>query len=258
MAVQFNIPKQRKKSIDVIDNFLGADFTNSPAGMDKSKSPNLKNMIRDVPGKIRKCMGYENIVSFNPAPSTGYIFEDTSIQKTGLTLTVYQDKISCNYSDSSIIDAFIYFNDSYYDFVESYMNLWGGDYHQFSAFALFDRDSWPIEMQFAYIGLYNNRYYLWIRFEGITGQVTNYKPQFKFDVTDSTIYGFFKPSKDMVGIIHVGDTLRWNNEHYDLLYAGMNEHRSMGWEFNNALYIVDGKKFLSYSPTKNVSDTAYR
>lgn len=257
MAVQFNIPKQRKKSIDVIDNFLGADFTNSPAGMDKSKSPNLKNMIRDVPGKIRKCMGYESIVSFNPAPSTGYIFEDTSIQKTGLTLTVYQDNISCNYNSTEIIDVAIFFNESYYDFIESYMNIWGDSYHRFNAFALFDRDSWPNVMQFAYIQFYNNRYYIWIRFQGLTGQVTNYKPQFAFDATNSTVYGFFKPSKDITGIIHIGDALRWN-ESYTILYSGMNEHRSMGWEFDNALYIVDGKKFLSYSPTKNVSDTAYR
>lgn len=143
MAVQFNIPKQRKKSIDIIDNFLGADFTNSPAGMDKSKSPNLKNMIRDVPGKIRKCMGYEQIVSFG--------------------------------------------------------------------------NSYPI-------------------------------------------YGHYKTSKTAKEIFHAGSNLirKDGANSYTTLYSSMNNHRSMGWEFENALYILDGKKFLSYAPTKNVSDTVYR
>lgn len=52
------MPSSPKKSILTIDEFLGVDFTNSPANVDITRSPNAVNMIRDVPGKIRKCMGW--------------------------------------------------------------------------------------------------------------------------------------------------------------------------------------------------------
>lgn len=64
MAVSFSVPKSPKKSVLTIDNFYGADFTNSPANIEDTKSPNTVNMIRDVPGKVRKCMGYETIKTY--------------------------------------------------------------------------------------------------------------------------------------------------------------------------------------------------
>ena len=64
MAVSFNVPKSPAKSVFTIDNFQGVDFTNSPANIDPSKSPNSVNMIRDVPGKVRKCMGYHTIATY--------------------------------------------------------------------------------------------------------------------------------------------------------------------------------------------------
>ncbi len=65
MATSFPIPKSPSRSVLTIDTFLGADFTNSPAAVDESRSPNCKNMIRDVPGKVRKCMGYKTIDSYD-------------------------------------------------------------------------------------------------------------------------------------------------------------------------------------------------
>ena len=64
MAVTFSVPKSPSRSVLTIDTFLGADFTNSPASAEQTKSPNTVNMIRDVPGKIRKCMGYETIATY--------------------------------------------------------------------------------------------------------------------------------------------------------------------------------------------------
>jgi len=64
MAVSFSVPKSPAKSVLTIDTFLGADFTNSPGSCENTKSPNTVNMIRDVPGKIRKCMGYETIATY--------------------------------------------------------------------------------------------------------------------------------------------------------------------------------------------------
>ena len=64
MAVSFRIPKAQSKSIQTISQFLGVDFTNSPANIDVSRSPNAINMIRDVPGKVRKSMGWEVIEEY--------------------------------------------------------------------------------------------------------------------------------------------------------------------------------------------------
>lgn len=70
MAVSFKVPKSPAKSILTIDNFQGVDFTNSPANIDISKSPNSVNMIRDVPGKVRKCMGYKTIATYESSDET--------------------------------------------------------------------------------------------------------------------------------------------------------------------------------------------
>jgi len=67
MAVSFKVPASPTRSMLTIDTFLGADFTNDPANVDIDKSPNVLNMIRDVPGKVRKSMGYKTITSFSDA-----------------------------------------------------------------------------------------------------------------------------------------------------------------------------------------------
>lgn len=71
MAVQFSTPKSPAKNVFQIDEFLGVDFSNSPANADDNKSPNAQNMIRDVPGKVRKRMGYE-VVDEYEYPIYGY------------------------------------------------------------------------------------------------------------------------------------------------------------------------------------------
>ena len=70
MAVTFKVPKSPSKSIITIDTFLGADFTNSPANAENEKSPNTVNMIRDIPGKVRKCMGYETLKTYQSSDET--------------------------------------------------------------------------------------------------------------------------------------------------------------------------------------------
>lgn len=77
MPTTFNVPKSPAKSVLTIENFQGVDFTNSPANIDNSKSPNAVNMIRDVPGKVRKCMGYKTIKTYldendEPLPINGF------------------------------------------------------------------------------------------------------------------------------------------------------------------------------------------
>lgn len=58
MATRFSVPASPKKSILEIDEFLGVDLTNTGSNISETRSPNAPNMIRDVPGKVRKRMGY--------------------------------------------------------------------------------------------------------------------------------------------------------------------------------------------------------
>lgn len=48
----------------VIDRFRGVDLHNSPSNVDDSRSPDAPNMIRDVPGKVRKRMGYRTVMTY--------------------------------------------------------------------------------------------------------------------------------------------------------------------------------------------------
>lgn len=59
MAISFRVPSSPSKSILTISNFLGVDFTNSSANIDISRTPNGQNMLRDVPGKVRKSLGWQ-------------------------------------------------------------------------------------------------------------------------------------------------------------------------------------------------------
>ena len=65
MAARFRKPAQTGRSVLCIDNFLGVDFTNHPTNVDLRRSPGAVNMIRDVPGKVRKMMGYEQMAAYS-------------------------------------------------------------------------------------------------------------------------------------------------------------------------------------------------
>ena len=62
---QFSVPAAPSRSMLVIDEFHGVDFTNSPTNVDEKKSPNAPNMIRDVPGKVRKSMGWHTVKQYS-------------------------------------------------------------------------------------------------------------------------------------------------------------------------------------------------
>lgn len=64
MAVSFNIPPSPKIHVYQSDKFLGADFTSDASTVDDTKSPNCENMIRSVPGKVRKRMGYHKVAEY--------------------------------------------------------------------------------------------------------------------------------------------------------------------------------------------------
>lgn len=64
MAVSFKVPASPKRNIFNMDNFLGVDLTNSGSSIEETRSPNAENMVRFVPGKVRKRMGYDKDALF--------------------------------------------------------------------------------------------------------------------------------------------------------------------------------------------------
>ena len=265
MAVSFKIPKQPRKSIDVIDTFLGADFSNSPAGADKNKSPGLKNMIRDVPGKIRKCMGYETIISFtgyDESITTAYVFSsgnfdisaseyDCSINNRGMTLNVYEE---CD---------IVLEDENYFD-SQNKMQTW---YEAFGDTNVRDlllapEGRIPATVDYVKFVKIQDKYYIMLHAKaGATTTGLTWK--FYSDPDDYNeeneikrpINGYYKLRYEDVGLIHAGTNIYKNGE---LLYDNANDHRSMAWEFDEHLYIVDGKRFLRYGLNIPKSNTVYK
>lgn len=60
---QFTVPEESKKYGVTIETFRGVDLNNSPANVDKSRSPEAPNMIRDQVGKVRKRTGYTTMAT---------------------------------------------------------------------------------------------------------------------------------------------------------------------------------------------------
>lgn len=56
---KFSIPSSPARSVVKIEEFKGVDLNSSPSNVAVTRSPNAPNMMRDVPGKVRKRQGYE-------------------------------------------------------------------------------------------------------------------------------------------------------------------------------------------------------
>ena len=54
----YPIPASKPKSVKITDTFRGVDYTSEPGNVSEDKSPYAPNMIRDVPGKVRKSVGW--------------------------------------------------------------------------------------------------------------------------------------------------------------------------------------------------------
>jgi len=81
MAVSFKVPSSPKRNVFAIENFLGVDLTNSGSSIDETRSPNAENMVRYVPGKVRKRTGYVKDVLFGKDVNVNYAKGTSSIEK---------------------------------------------------------------------------------------------------------------------------------------------------------------------------------
>lgn len=64
-ATSFRVPASPSINIYQNSTFLGCDFTSDASTVDDTKSPNCINMVRSVPGKVRKRMGYRKMADYN-------------------------------------------------------------------------------------------------------------------------------------------------------------------------------------------------
>ena len=62
--IRFSAPAAVRRERLVAERFCGVDYTSDASAAAPSQSPNGQNMIRDVPGKVRKCMGYRRIAQY--------------------------------------------------------------------------------------------------------------------------------------------------------------------------------------------------
>ena len=60
----FNVPSPPSRNVVKIETFKGVDLNSSPSNVETYRSPNAPNMMRDVPGKVRKRQGYEKIAAY--------------------------------------------------------------------------------------------------------------------------------------------------------------------------------------------------
>lgn len=86
MAVSFNVPKSPKRNISASDTFMGVDLTNTAVDMDGFRSPNAENMVRHVPGKVRKRMGYYKDILFGTKTNVNFA-KDTSAKEKEIVIT---------------------------------------------------------------------------------------------------------------------------------------------------------------------------
>jgi len=100
MAVSFKVPTSPKRQIYNIENFMGVDLTNSGTNMDDFRSPNSENMVRLVPGKVRKRTGYKTDVWFHPTDDVNRAI-DTS-EEWEEYLNEYGEEALITFYDSEI------------------------------------------------------------------------------------------------------------------------------------------------------------
>lgn len=316
MAVQFNIPASPKRSILTIDEFLGADFTNSPASADINKSPNCVNMIRDVPGKVRKCMGYETVDDYAPFLDGGYLLRPFANREYSIPDLLWYEgwhsgvmsvkdgdylKVTSNgsgiyvymqyriistetFSDRTVIIE--YWLGNYNDWENTYddayktllINLW----EMFGDGEPIENMNYVDYLEVTNYGVVPTVEFSVVKAPSIPGQNAYYYPKLRLTfknlsytnsgipvcedlgggvedlaiIPPASMYinGFHKLRTDDTGILHIGSYIMRGRK---LLYDDANDARSKSWEFDDHLYILDGKQFLKSGYIEPKSDTRF-
>ena len=65
LIMAFDIPSPAPRGVEIIEEFRGVDLNSSPTVVSKYRSPEAPNMMRDIPGKVRKRQGYEKLKHYD-------------------------------------------------------------------------------------------------------------------------------------------------------------------------------------------------
>ena len=57
LIMAFDVPSPAPRGVEIIEEFRGVDLNSSPTVVSKYRSPEAPNMMRDIPGKVRKRQG---------------------------------------------------------------------------------------------------------------------------------------------------------------------------------------------------------
>ena len=261
MAVSFKVPKSPAKSIYEIDAFKGVDFSNSPANIDDTKSPNAINMIRDVPDKVRKRMGYEILKHYganllNNTASTNGIFTvnaDKSVSINGASGTLTLGSVTLKAGKEYVLRGVEESGDSetYGIYLYDGGTLVGAITNLGTEDVTVDANT-TVSVVIRVLDTANVTVYPAIYEKGV--ESPSYVPY----VSGSTnVNGVHYRRGDTSEFYHIGDKIYKDNV---VLYSGANDAISHAWEFDTNLYIVDGKKMLQYDgdtgvlqPVQNVA-----
>lgn len=283
MAVSFsaNTKMSPKRQIYNIENFLGVDMTNSGTTMDEVRSPNAENMVRLVPGKVRKRTGYKTKFLFSPTndvnrakntiPEYKRYFE---VSDTDITFPVYDDYIplingDCLYAVCMDIKAKGTFT-VYLDFMTGDPLSYDieGEFEDhvtfFSNTPDTDREK-PYRVRISittgeYFFIKNLRICSTTSANNLAGFIAlpwTIAPEDydgKWIKTDSlkTVYGCHQliSGSNIEDIIHVGKDFYRYNKSSDVItkiYTTANEKISQAWQINNKLFIIDGSDIYQYT-----------
>ncbi len=77
-----------QRKIMQLQQLCGADLSHSASDVELTRSPDCPNMMRSVPGKVRKRMGYYSVGTYNGRINGRYCLGDTEIIHAGSSLYI--------------------------------------------------------------------------------------------------------------------------------------------------------------------------
>lgn len=105
---KFNIPAPVSRSVSAIEDFKGVDLNSSPTNVSLSRSPEAPNMIRDVPGKVRKRQGYELTGTYSGRVNGVHLLGDKTLIHAGTSLYLNGSVIRSGLADARSVSRQFY------------------------------------------------------------------------------------------------------------------------------------------------------
>ena len=292
MAVSFKVSDIAKRKIYNVEHFMGVDLTNSGTTMEEVRSPNAENMVRLVPGKVRKRTGYKTMILFSPNEDVNRAMHTSCAWKQyfeasneDVVFGFYDDYIplvegDCYYAVYMDVKAKGNFT-IYLDFTEgeSLSETIEGEYENSVCFITFTPDEereMPYQVRVKKNETVEDEYFYIKSLRACIKTTATTLDEWKklpFRVapednagrwikTDSlkTIYGVHQIISGSIkeNIYHVGkEFYKWNKASniIEKIYANANEKMSQAWQINNKLFIIDGSNIYQYTAGTSTIDT---